>query len=181
MIASTIPRFSARARPTACTYFLRPRSVPCGSLAYVSLSQSLLDVVAQARAREKREGRGEGRSVLYEISPAFNLGRGYVVISVQDTATLWKPEPLTWRERAITRLAGHAPWCVYWKNSDAISDRWQRRFATRVVESLTRAKLVTKRSSSPSHPRSVIYRSLAFTSVLTPLPCIIISHAYSIR
>lgn len=116
VIASTIPRFSARARPTACTYFLRPRSVPCGSLAYVSLSQSLLDVVAQARAAEERgrEGRrGEGRgSVLYEISPAFNLGRGYVVISVQDTATLWKPEPLTWRERAITRLAGHAPWCV---------------------------------------------------------------------
>lgn len=113
-----------------------------------------------ASASEGEEGGEGGRSVLYEISPAFNLGRGYVVISVQDTATLWKPEPLTWRERAITRLAGHAPWCVYWKNSDAISDRWQRRFATRVVESLTRAKLVTKRSSSPSHPRSVIYRSL---------------------
>lgn len=77
VIASTIPRFSARARPTACTYFLRPRSVPCGSLAYVSLSQSLLDVVAQARAREKREGREGGLSYMkyrpHSISAADTL------------------------------------------------------------------------------------------------------------
>ena len=65
---------------------------------YVSLSQSLLDVVAQAG--------NELRSVLYEISPAFNLSRGYVVISVQDTA--WKPENsnVPWI-RDISRLAGH--------------------------------------------------------------------------
>ena len=78
---------------------------------YVSLSQSLLDVVAQAG--------NELRSVLYEISPAFNLSRGYVVISVQDTA--WKPETLTYREYAISR--GSRDTDVY-KNPDAISDMY---------------------------------------------------------